>query len=106
MVRGIILRPRSCAGEEAIAAERVRGKESTATENRPGIINCRDDLITRLNELPAIASRHDVDTFSIFGIRREEEGREEEPAEEQEEKEEEEEEGEKLPVGKNSTYYR
>lgn len=32
-------------------------KRTKARPNRPGIINYRDDLITRLNELPAIASR-------------------------------------------------
>lgn len=41
----------------AAIAEMRRGseRESTTAENHSGIINCRDDLITRLNELLAFA---------------------------------------------------
>lgn len=62
------------SGWDAIATEKDRvGKKRKGTAARPsktvpGIINCRDDLITRLNELPAAASRscRRADTFSSF----------------------------------------
>jgi len=49
--------------------EKERGKGTGASKTVSGIINCRDDLITQLNELPAAASRscHGSDTFSSFG---------------------------------------
>lgn len=49
---------------------RVEENESTTTKNPSGIMNYRDDLITRLNELlaNALCPCHDIDTFFILGI--------------------------------------
>lgn len=49
--------------------EREKGTGAQPLKTVSGIINCRDDLITRLNELPAAASCpcRGADTFSSFG---------------------------------------
>lgn len=47
-----------------------RRKGTGAWKTSSGIINCRDDLITRLNELPAVASRPCRGRWYFFEFRK------------------------------------